>query len=66
LSTNTLATFELTVHTMNVTTGKVDKENPLEPGKFAVVIKKERLKSSRIMLKLFNSGLLDVCPHQHT
>ncbi|KAH9458987.1 hypothetical protein Pst134EA_019140 [Puccinia striiformis f. sp. tritici] len=28
---------------MNVTTGKVDKENPLEPGKFAVVIKKESL-----------------------
>ncbi|KNE94920.1 hypothetical protein PSTG_11711 [Puccinia striiformis f. sp. tritici PST-78] len=39
LATNSSVILDFTVHNF-LTTGEVNKENPLEPGKFAVVIKK--------------------------
>ncbi|POW15862.1 hypothetical protein PSTT_01776 [Puccinia striiformis] len=45
LATNSSVFLDIAVHTF-ITTGKVNKENPLEPGRFAVVIKKGTASSS--------------------
>ncbi|KAA1137387.1 hypothetical protein PGTUg99_002465 [Puccinia graminis f. sp. tritici] len=59
LATNTSAALDLTVHSF-MTTGEVDQENPLEPGKFAVVIKKGSLFIGKILgLFCFNNGRHD-------
>jgi hypothetical protein len=45
LSSNTSVNLDFSAHSL-FATGMVDKENPLEPGKFAVIIKKKVINGS--------------------
>ncbi|KAH9449739.1 hypothetical protein Pst134EB_020554 [Puccinia striiformis f. sp. tritici] len=59
LASNTLVTLDFTAHAF-LATGEVNKENPLEPGKFAVVVKKGSLFIGKILgLFCFNNGRHD-------